>query len=219
MARVLHVLSQRPSLTGSGITLDALVRNATAAGWEQRVVVGVPASDPEPAVGGLDRVAVKPLVFDTDELCFPLPGMSDVMPYPSSRFSELRADQLEAYRRAWSHHLERVVEGFRPDLIHSHHLWILSALVKDVAPRVPVLTHCHATGFRQMELCPGLAAEVRRGLTRSEGFAVLHRSHAGQLAATLGVGPEELAETLRPFTWSAVFSQVEAVWTELARRA
>ena len=33
--KVLHVLSQRPLLTGSGITLDALVRLAAAAGWEQ----------------------------------------------------------------------------------------------------------------------------------------------------------------------------------------
>ena len=38
---ILHVLSQRPSLTGSGITLDALVRHA-APGWNQVVVVGVP---------------------------------------------------------------------------------------------------------------------------------------------------------------------------------
>ncbi len=38
--RVLHILSQRPSLTGSGVTLDAVVRHADAAGWEQQVVVG-----------------------------------------------------------------------------------------------------------------------------------------------------------------------------------
>ena len=34
MPRVLHVLSQRPSLTGSGITIDALVRHAGKAGWK-----------------------------------------------------------------------------------------------------------------------------------------------------------------------------------------
>ena len=42
--RVLHILAQRPSLTGSGVTLDALVRRAHVAGWEQDVVVGVPES-------------------------------------------------------------------------------------------------------------------------------------------------------------------------------
>ena len=42
---VLHVLSQRPSLTGSGITLDALVRHSLP-GWQQHAVVGVPAAAP-----------------------------------------------------------------------------------------------------------------------------------------------------------------------------
>ena len=64
MPRVLHVLSQRPSLTGSGITLDALVRHAAAAGWEQRVVVGAPKDDARPAVGGLGAEHVFPLTFD-----------------------------------------------------------------------------------------------------------------------------------------------------------
>ena len=51
--RVLHVLSQRPGLTGSGVSVDAMARCASAAGWSQRVIVGVPADDPHPAVGGL----------------------------------------------------------------------------------------------------------------------------------------------------------------------
>lgn len=36
--RVLHVLSQRPGFTGSGITVAALVREAARHGWAQRVV-------------------------------------------------------------------------------------------------------------------------------------------------------------------------------------
>ena len=44
--RVLHLLSQRPGRTGSGVTVQALVREAAAAGWAQAVVVGTPADDP-----------------------------------------------------------------------------------------------------------------------------------------------------------------------------
>jgi len=33
--RILHLLSQRPSRTGSGVTMDALVRLAGRAGWRQ----------------------------------------------------------------------------------------------------------------------------------------------------------------------------------------
>jgi hypothetical protein len=120
--RVLHALSQRPSLTGSGITLEAMVRHGVAAGLQQRVVVGVPAGDPHPPVGDLSNEHVHPLVFEKPPLDFALPGMSDVMQYPSSRYSDLSDEQTASYRQAWSGHLRSVIEDFKPDVIHSHHL-------------------------------------------------------------------------------------------------
>ena len=44
MKTVLHIVSQRPGHTGSGITLDAMVRCAASA-WDQHVVIGVPAAE------------------------------------------------------------------------------------------------------------------------------------------------------------------------------
>jgi glycosyltransferase involved in cell wall biosynthesis len=190
--RILHALSQRPSLTGSGITLDAMVRHAADTGHEQRVVVGVPADDPHPEVGGLAGNRVHPLVFGEGPLDFAVPGMSDVMPYPSTRFSVLTVDQVATYRRAWTDHLRRIVDGFRPDIIHSHHVWLMSGLLKDVAPDTPVVTQCHATGMRQMELCPHLVDVVRRGCSRIDAFAVLHRGHAEELEACLGITDERI---------------------------
>ena len=105
MARVLHVLSQRPLLTGSGVTLDALVRRAAAADWEQHVAIGVPESGPAPAVGGLASQSVSALTFGQPPLDFAVPGMSDVMPYPSTRFADLDPRQLSDYREAWRSHL------------------------------------------------------------------------------------------------------------------
>jgi glycosyltransferase involved in cell wall biosynthesis len=185
--RVLHVLSQRPAMTGSGVTLDALVRCATARGYDQIAAVGVPASEPEPAFGGLSGEAIRPLVFDTARLPFPLPGMSDVMPYPSSRFSALGAAQVDAYLGAWRDHLSRIVADFAPGLIHAHHVWLVSSLLKEIAPRAPLVVHCHATGIRQMQLAPHLAAAVRAGCGRADAFAVLHEGHAKALVASLGV--------------------------------
>lgn len=189
---VIHVLSQRPLLTGSGITLDSLVRLGAVAGWDQCAVVGTPADDPSPAVGGLPSERVHPLSFGTETLPFALPGMSDVMPYASSRFSSLSATQLTAYRRGWSDHLGRVAARERPDLIHVHHAWILASLIKDLFPGIPVVTHCHATGLRQLELCPHLAAEVRLGLRRNELFLALHEGEGARLAAALDLPPNRV---------------------------
>lgn len=192
MPKVLHLLSQRPSLTGSGITLDALVRHAATAGWDQQVVVGVPADDPSPEVGGLEPDRILTLRFETPELPFPVPGMSDVMPYRSTRWSDMSPDQLREYRQAWTRRLRPLLEEITPDVIHVHHLWILGSMVKDLAPNTPVISHCHATGLRQMRLCPHLAVGVRTGCRRNEAFAVLHSDHAHQLQQELDVTEERI---------------------------
>jgi len=196
--RILHVLSQRPSLTGSGITLDALVRLAGETGWEQQVVAGVPAGAPVAGVGGLAPEAVHTVTFaGTDpglpsDLPFPVPGMSDVMPYRSSVWSRLTTTEVDAYCHAWQERLARVVEEFRPDVIHAHHAWLVSSLVRDVAPGVPLAIHTHGTGLRQMVLCPGLAGRARQGCSRADRLLVLHGEHARAYGEALGMEPSRL---------------------------
>jgi len=41
--KILHLLSQRPDSTGSGIFIQAMIREATAAGYENYLVAGVAA--------------------------------------------------------------------------------------------------------------------------------------------------------------------------------
>ena len=190
--RVLHILSQRPLFTGSGMTLDALVRHAAFSGWEQRVVVGTPAENPHPQVADLGSEHIHPLLFDTPELHFHLPGMSDVMPYPSTRFSEMTETQLDAYRNAWKAHLQQVISDFQPTIVHVHHIWLVASLLKDIVPNIPVLNHCHATGLRQIRLCPHLSQEVQTKCARNEAFLALHQGLADEIAAALRIGAERI---------------------------
>ena len=189
---VLHLLSQRPALTGSGVTLDMLVAQADAAGWDQHAVVGVPASDAARHVDALPPERVHPLRFETADLAFPVPGMSDVMPYPSTVFSRMGDANWDAYRTAWLGHLASVKEIVVPDVIHSHHVWLLSALLKEVFPEVPVVTHCHATGLRQLQLCPSRATEIVSGVRRNDAFAVLDTGLGEKLCGVLDVDPDRV---------------------------
>lgn len=189
-ARILHVLSQRPGRTGSGVTLEAWVREARARGaYEQDVVVGVPASEADVRVGDLPADRIHPLRFETPSLPFSVPGMSDVMPYESTVFSSMGEADLRRYLEAWREHLAAVLERTRPDVVHAHHLWLVAALLKDVAPDVPLVVQSHATGLRQMELCPALAPQVREGCRRAERVLALTGGHAAQIAARLGIDP------------------------------
>ncbi len=190
--KILHLISQRPGRTGSGVILDSMVRCAGRARWTQAVALGTPAEDLLPEVGGLATESIHPLIFENGDLDFPVPGMSDVMPYPSTQFSLMNSDLLDRYRLAWREHLTTVIKSFQPDLIHSHHLWILSSMVKDLAPGIPQVIQCHATGFRQMELCPHLAEEVKTGCARADHFQVLSEEHARRLADELGGNPDRI---------------------------
>jgi len=169
--------------------LDALARRA-APRWAQAAAIGVPADESLARVGGLTEECVFPLRFgEGGDLPFPVPGMSDVMPYPSTVWSQMTGTQLGAYRRVWRDHLGAVVDAVRPDLIHVHHLWLLASMVKDVASATPVVCHSHSTGLRQLALCPHLADEVIGGCARNDRFAVLHALLADQLTETLSVEP------------------------------
>lgn len=188
---LLHILSQRPSLTGSGITLDALLAQA-ADRWQQHAVVGVPTGEPPLKLPGLDPQHLYPLAFGKPPLDFPVPGMSDVMPYRSTVFSRMTESQLVAYRERWRSHLGQVLRQTQPDIIHAHHIWILGSLIKELAPDTPLVLHCHATGLRQAILCPHLANDVRQGCAKADRFVVLHDDHATDLADALEVPPRRI---------------------------
>ena len=114
------------------------------------------------------------------------------MPYRSTVWSTMTDEHLASYRAAWRDHIAGVIETFKPDLIHAHHVWILGAMLKDLTPDIPVFTQSHSTGLRQMELCPHLADEVRRGVARNDGFFALHRGQADDLRRALGVTEERI---------------------------
>ncbi len=191
-SKVLHVLAQQPHLTGSGVTLAELCRHAAAAGWEQHVVCGLPVDAPLPELPGVPGSQVTAVRFGRAPLDFDIPGMSDVMPYDSTRWRDLGPDRLESYRDVWRHRLAEVVERCRPDVIHAHHLWLVSALSREVAPRTRLVVHCHATGLRQMSQCPALADEVCAGLRRADAVVALHDEQAQAVVARTGITPDRV---------------------------
>ena len=174
--KVLHILSQRPGKTGSGVTLDALVRQAAAAGCLQKALDGVPVTETTPRVGRLPAADIHAVTFRAgsggagEDLPFPVPGMSDVMPYPSSVWSRLTPGDVASYRSVWSRRIGEVARSFQPDIILTNHIWLLSSLIPDAAPGVPIVAVCHATGLRQMELPPHHRDEVVAGCRRIDRF-------------------------------------------------
>ncbi len=157
MIKVLHCLSQIPGKTGSGVYLQALVREGHKLGLDQWLICGVPASMPKVEIDQLADHHIFPIIFDAPDLPFPVAGMSDVMPYPSSRFSSFNQDTLTRYERAFAAKIKEVVELIHPDIIHSHHLWLMTALIRRLFPDIPLVTTSHGTDLRQLHLADHLA--------------------------------------------------------------
>ena len=170
--RILHLLSQRPEATGSGIYIQAMIREAARRGHENFLLAGVPRGE-ECQPAGLDAAACEFVTFHGGDLPFPVVGMSDVMPYPSRRFSDLSPPEVEAYEWGFADRLLDAVTGFQPQVIHSHHLWLLTAVARQMFPHLPLVATCHGSDLRQFHFCPHLRPRVLAGTRHLQGVMAL----------------------------------------------
>lgn len=189
--RILNVTAQRPDATGSGTYLAETVRCMDAAGHDTAVVCGLSQHDRVDSLPAATRVF--PVLFDTGRLPFHVCGMSDQMPYPSTRYRDLTPDMARRFQLAFREQLVRAVEEFSPDLVLCHHLYLVTAVcekvVSELAAQVPVGAVCHSTDLRQMAT-HGLERElIVDSVRRLDVVFALHDEQAGQIRRVYGVDP------------------------------
>ncbi|PLY04096.1 MAG: glycosyl transferase family 1 [Desulfuromonas sp.] len=187
--KILHILSQIPDATGSGIYLQAALRHAAECGFENTLLAGVPVHSNHHEKLTLGAANFCPVYFG-EEIPFPVVGMSDVMPYPSTRFSDLSPAQLEIYCHTFERKLEDAVERWQPDLIHSHHLWLLTSLARRKFTEIPLITSCHGSDLRQFHTCPHLQERVLSGCRDVDIVCALSEIQKLEIAQLYGI-PEE----------------------------
>lgn len=177
--RIMRVLCQRPYFTGSGINLVNLIKKTAEKGLEQYVIYGQPVNQSHPLKDIIDEKYVFPVKFSINghssgaDVSFPVAGMSDYMPYESTKFSSFTKSMLEQYLTAFVQKIKMIYTEFNPTLIHSHHLWLVSALCRVFCPHIPIVATCHNTGFRQMELSPQLKNFVVNPIQDIDAIAVI----------------------------------------------
>ena len=189
--KVLHLISQRPDSTGSGVYVQAMLRESGRKGYRNHLLAGIqPDNMPrDPAVTGCECSFV---CFEGDDSPLPIAGMSDVMPYGSRRFCDMSSDDAAAYEACFSDKLHRAVKMFAPDLIHSHHLWILTSLAKRLFPDLPLAVTCHGTDLRQFRNCPQLRERVLEGCAGVDAVMALSRSQKTDIIDLYGMAEEKI---------------------------
>lgn len=176
--KILSITAQKPNSTGSGIYLTELVKKYAVKGHKQAVVAGVCKED---VVELPEGVSFYPVYFDSAKLPFPIVGMSDEMPYPSTRYCDMTLEMTKQFEEAFLEVIGRAVEELKPDVILCHHLYYLTALVREYFPQHKVYGFCHNTDLRQMR-----KTDLKRSYIR-EQIRKLDRIFVPQKAQETGV--------------------------------
>ena len=189
--KILHLLSQRPDSTGSGIYVQAMIREATACGYDNYLVAGV-RSDCCDDTDCIEQDKSMFVNFHNADVSYHIPGMSNVMPYESTRFCDLSEEDLSEYEKAFSEILQNAVHKFKPDIIHSHHLWIVSSMARRLFPNIPMVTTCHGSDLRQFQNCPHLQERVLFGCRKIDVVMALSEAQKNEIIRFYNLAPEKI---------------------------
>lgn len=190
--KILHLLSQQPAKTGSGVCLMAMAAHGAKEGYLQRAVIGLPKAEPMPGVPPLSADDVIAVRFETEPVDYLIPGMSDVMPYPSTRFSDFTPDMREGYLTAFADAFTRATTGFAPDIIHANHHWLMTALARVLFPETPICVQSHGTELRQIVNAAHLAPYVVPACVDVDTAFALHPENARDLKKAFGFADEKV---------------------------
>ena len=205
---ILSITAQKPHSTGSGTYLTELVRSWDRAGHRQAVVCGI---YPEDSIDFPDGVSCYPVFFtdtaasknpataDTlfcsckaggsglNTLPFPITGMSDIMPYTSTRYRDLTPSMISQFEEAFIGAVGRAVSDLDPDLIVCHHLFLLTSLVRKHFPERRIYGISHGTDLRQMINCDNLRELVRPGISKLDQALALHADQEQKIRDIFGM--------------------------------
>ena len=184
--RILSVTAQRPDSTGSGVYLTELVRGFRRLGHRQAVLAGVGIADESPFP---QDVAFFPVRYESETLPYPILGMSDEMPYRSTRYSDMTEEMTRQFRRSFVTELRRALKDFRPDVILCHHLYYLTALVRETCPDLPVFAICHGSDLRQIQKNAWSRSYILKLIPRLDGILSLHEAQRESIARIFDIPP------------------------------
>ena len=101
--RILHVIAQLPALTGSGVYFTKVIGEMKKEAVEQAALFG--------SYPGFEWDVIEDVykVRFEEELNFPIVGMSDIMPYKSTRYGDLTLNQFHYWKKAFHKEFQRAV--------------------------------------------------------------------------------------------------------------
>ncbi len=243
--RILSITAQKPHSTGSGTYLTELVRSWDRAGHSQAVVCGI---YPDDSIDFPDGVSCYPVFFKdtakkegaaasslfapckagsegsaaprlTHDLPFPIVGMSDIMPYTSTRYRDLTPEMIAQFEAAFIAAVERAVADLDPDLIVCHHLFLLTAMVRKHFPDRKIFGISHGSDLRQVVNCRDLRATVQPEIAKLDMALALHEAHRSRIHDLLELDEDKIQVIGSGYNNRLFNSDMRATRADLAQYA
>ena len=185
--RVLHVLAQLPAKTGSGVYFTNVIEVLESFNHEQAALYG---TSPEHNFNILDTVYE--VEFEGKDLDFPIVGMSDIMPYNNTLYKDMTEEMVNSWENAFREKLLKAKEEFNPDVIITHHLWMLSSIVCEIFNDRKILGVCHNTDIRQAEKNPVMKEKYVLNLDKLDKVLALSSGQIDEIAKVFNYPKENI---------------------------
>lgn len=187
--RILHIQAQLPAKTGSGVYFSNVIKGFIGHA-EQACVYG---QFPDFKYRLLSQDRQYPVTFPNPNCHFPLPGMSDVMPYDSTIYGEMTPEMIKDWQKVFLDKIQQAVSEFKPDVIFCHHLWFLTSLVCQHIRNVPIYAFCHGTDIRQAKQHPDLFAKYVTDMDRLTHVFALSQPQVQKISDLYQIPAEKIA--------------------------
>lgn len=187
--RVLSITAQKPTSTGSGVYLTEVVKCLSHLGHTQAIVYGRAYDDSSPDCEKEASVTY-PVTFGESELDFDIAGMSDNMPYPSTRYCDFTDLMTHKFVNSYAVRIQKAILEFKPDLIICHHLYLTTAIASHINATLlkpaKIVAICHGTDIRQMNKHQLCADYIKKGIDSLDQIFVLHTNQIEDVKKTYG---------------------------------
>jgi len=128
---------------GSGFYTTNIAKSLVDLGHEVWIII----PENTTQIEEIEGVTIKPVFFKRKEVIDgQLPfnfGCFTTHPRSKTTFNEYTSIQLEMYIKAFEKAIESVIKDFKPDIIHSGHIWILSNIASKY--NIPTIITSHGT--------------------------------------------------------------------------
>ena len=188
--RVLSITAQKPTATGSGVYLTEVVKCLAELGHTQAIVYGRAKEDDAPDFDD-GSIETYPITFKEGNLNFPIAGMSDNMPYASTRYCDFTDEMAHKFVATYAKTIMAAILDFAPDLVICHHLYLATAIAQHVNATLlkpaKIVAICHGTDLRQMNKHQLAKEYIKKGISNLDQAFVLHSNQIEEVKKTYGI--------------------------------